>query len=560
MEQNRNKDANVDSNATSTIPFVMMEKCFQSSDMEYVEQLGNRYSTDNKKCVKIKTNEQSLICNICQCVTSSRYVMDIHMNTHTGKKPYKCTLCGMCYANMGTLYRHRQRHAKLTTLTCGECEKGFYSLGDLKRHIKSHQGVKEFICELCNKHFTRKSSLTKHIFTVHEDDDCTYKQSMTKKKVQCQVCRCLFHPDYIKKHMRCHTGEKPHRCPHCMSKFRDFSTLSQHLRIHTNSGQFLCRFCRPNLVFNARIELNNHYSKVHKKKLLIKGYKPPSGEFSNVNQITRPANVNDYISGLSQKKMVNKPCSNTSDNYTKSGNKVMKTNHEPPEKNVLKRNLRIRNKKVSYNEDYDDDLLSAYDLKTTEFKLTNSSLTFDENYKIDGANSIVEKLVINANKSDSKSIIISQQHKINLIKSAKEHKPPWSCDKTVPKSCSLNLRILNTEEIKVEEEVVNENGMDWCTKAAGVKCEFGDGAEEYIALDIKDLTIEKYEKEVENLYMNNVSKQEIIKVEVSENNVGNQIEEYVLDHTDISQLLNDEDYFSEVYVSDKDIVSAVHVI
>jgi len=48
----------------------------------------------------------------------------------------------------------------------------------------------------------------------------------------------------LKRHMKKHTGEKPHGCPfpNCTKRFPESSTLKRHIRIHTGEKPFKCRY------------------------------------------------------------------------------------------------------------------------------------------------------------------------------------------------------------------------------------------------------------------------------------------------------------------------------
>lgn len=44
-------------------------------------------------------------------------------------------------------------------------------------------------------------------------------------------------------HSRSHTGEKPHKCKHCLYAAADSSSLKKHLRIHYDERPFKCQIC-----------------------------------------------------------------------------------------------------------------------------------------------------------------------------------------------------------------------------------------------------------------------------------------------------------------------------
>ncbi|XP_038606340.1 zinc finger protein 64 [Tachyglossus aculeatus] len=64
------------------------------------------------------------------------------------------------------------------------------------------------------------------------------------KPHKCEVCgKCFSRKDKLKMHMRSHTGVKPYKCKHCDYAAADGSSLNKHQRIHSNERPFKCQIC-----------------------------------------------------------------------------------------------------------------------------------------------------------------------------------------------------------------------------------------------------------------------------------------------------------------------------
>ncbi|XP_043945964.1 zinc finger protein 64 isoform X2 [Protopterus annectens] len=64
------------------------------------------------------------------------------------------------------------------------------------------------------------------------------------KPHKCDVCsKCFSRKDKLKTHMRSHTGEKPYKCSQCDYAAADSSSLNKHWRIHSNERPFKCQIC-----------------------------------------------------------------------------------------------------------------------------------------------------------------------------------------------------------------------------------------------------------------------------------------------------------------------------
>uniref|UniRef100_A0A3P9NI89 Gastrula zinc finger protein XlCGF57.1-like n=1 Tax=Poecilia reticulata TaxID=8081 RepID=A0A3P9NI89_POERE len=116
-----------------------------------------------------------------------------------------------------------------------------------------------------------------------EDSDDEWKESRTPDSAS--EVQPPLKKDYLNKHRKCHTGEKPYGCDVCEQRFRVKSKLNRHMKIHTGEKPFSCEVCEQK--FRVKSSLNRHI-RVHT------GDKPFSCDFCGRN-FRNKSTLNNHI-------------------------------------------------------------------------------------------------------------------------------------------------------------------------------------------------------------------------------------------------------------------------
>ncbi|XP_072169245.1 uncharacterized protein [Diadema setosum] len=129
-------------------------------------ECGKSYSTSSnlarhRQTHRSVTDQKARKCPHCDKVYVSMPALSMHIRTH--KLGCKCHICGKCFSRPWLLQGHIRTHTGERPFACPKCGKAFADKSNLRAHIQTHSTVKPYVCQKCNKAFALKSYLYKHV-------------------------------------------------------------------------------------------------------------------------------------------------------------------------------------------------------------------------------------------------------------------------------------------------------------------------------------------------------------------------------------------------------------
>lgn len=196
------------------------------------------------------------LCHTCGKTFSCRSRLQAHEVIHSGVKPCACPLCPKAYMRMNDLEHHLKtvhpggvaEPPPPPSLLCHLCGREFKCKSQLSLHLQQHTGERPYLCHLCGRKFSRKQQLNIHSAAVHRDQDMDQDQDLAgvkengeqmenggeNNRLVCEVCgRRMKTEALLEAHVRVHSGDQPYRCGLCGKGFQRPTTLKQHqVRVH----------------------------------------------------------------------------------------------------------------------------------------------------------------------------------------------------------------------------------------------------------------------------------------------------------------------------------------
>lgn len=169
-------------------------------------------------------------------------------------KSYECYICrgvrrGTTFKRLGALETHMHYHTNIL-LSCKECSKTFGTKIAYDRHVAKHANRYKFLCNICAKKFSHSGHLTLHLKQHEVGKQCLFCDTKFDTKIE------------LHKHMRNeHLMQAKYLCTICTIVFPTREEYGEHLKMHKESGEFLCELCPKR--FATSFTLKNHVKQVH---------------------------------------------------------------------------------------------------------------------------------------------------------------------------------------------------------------------------------------------------------------------------------------------------------
>uniref|UniRef100_A0AAG5DC41 Protein hunchback n=1 Tax=Anopheles atroparvus TaxID=41427 RepID=A0AAG5DC41_ANOAO len=273
-----NNDTTGQAVASSTTSSVFEHKCHICSKL-------HKSSDDLRVHLNQHSKDRPNQCEFCSKVFPRSSHLIIHRRRHTGERPFKCKYCDKAFVDSRALSVHTRLHTG-ERVKCEICEKTFASSSGLIVHRRIHTGIHPYKCDYCEKSFAQSTALKYHLkkhdtamLPTTTSDTASHSithgirsngklgvvspfmfsgsgsPSAGNERNKCVICNKHFKSsEYLVRHRRTHSGERPYQCETCGKNFSTMSYLVIHRRRHTSERPYKCSSCEKAFVDSRALQ------------------------------------------------------------------------------------------------------------------------------------------------------------------------------------------------------------------------------------------------------------------------------------------------------------------